>query len=102
MRHALAIVLHLVFVVCLILPFFWRICRVCTHRSQSSVLRPTHYKRLQFGVTHKLVLLSCISLSVLYALLGIWNPLCWWLKERRKDFGAEGEYVFQTMAWAIM
>ncbi|XP_057862326.2 putative ABC transporter C family member 15 [Cryptomeria japonica] len=99
MRHALAIVLHFVFVICLILPFFWRIC---TRRSESSVLKPTHSRKLQLGVMHKLVLLSCISLTVLYASLGIWSPLCWWLKEIPKDFGAEGEYVFQTMAWAIM
>ncbi|GLJ18149.1 hypothetical protein SUGI_0320630 [Cryptomeria japonica] len=102
MRHAFAIVLHLVFVVCLGLPLFWKMCRFCTQRPESSVLKPTRSKKLQLGVMHKVALVSCISLSVLYILLGIWSPLYWWLKEWPKDFGAEGEYVFQAMAWAII
>ncbi|KAH9291892.1 hypothetical protein KI387_042919, partial [Taxus chinensis] len=47
-------------------------------------------------------LLSCVSLSVIYIILGIWNPLYWWLKERPTDIGAEGEYIVQAMAWAII
>ncbi|XP_057844823.2 putative ABC transporter C family member 15 isoform X3 [Cryptomeria japonica] len=101
-RHVLAIALHMVFVVSLIVPFFWKRCRFCTQRPRSSVLKPTYSKKLQYGITHKLALLSCVSLSVLYCILGIWSPLYWWLRARPKDIGAEGEYVFQAMAWAII
>ncbi|XP_057844849.2 putative ABC transporter C family member 15 isoform X2 [Cryptomeria japonica] len=102
MRFALAIVPHPVFVVSLILPFFWKRCRVCTQEPKSSVLITTYSKKLQYVITYKMALLTCVSLLVLYCILGIWSPLYWWLRARPKDFGAEGEYVFQAMAWAII
>ncbi|KAH9331207.1 hypothetical protein KI387_003315 [Taxus chinensis] len=102
MRHALAILLHMVFFVSLILPFCWNRCKYCTHRPEYSISKPTYSKKLHYGVTHKMALLSCVSLSVLYTMLGIWSPLYWWLKERPTDIGAEGEYIVQAMAWAII
>ncbi|XP_057820877.2 putative ABC transporter C family member 15 isoform X1 [Cryptomeria japonica] len=102
MRHALAIVLHLVFVVSLSLSLCWKRCRVCTPRPESYVLKHDYSKKLHFGVIHKVTMFSCVSLSVLYGMLGIWSPLNWWLKEKPKDFGAEAEYVVQAIAWAII
>ncbi|KAH9331210.1 hypothetical protein KI387_003318, partial [Taxus chinensis] len=102
MRHAVAISLHMVFLVSHILSFCWNRCKYCTHRPEYSISNPTYSKKLHYGVTHKMALLSCVSLSVLYIMLGIWSPLYCWLKERPTDIGAEGEYTVQAMAWAII
>ncbi|XP_057851270.2 putative ABC transporter C family member 15 [Cryptomeria japonica] len=95
-RHVVAIVFHLIFIVSLILSLCWR------RYILFSVSKPDFSKNLQFGVTHKVALAGCVSLSVLYTILGTWSPLSWWLGEKPKDFAAEEEYIVQAISWAII
>eukprot|EP01018_Ginkgo_biloba_P024389 Gb_38867 [translate_table: standard] len=101
-RHALAIVLHLLFAVSLIVVLCWRRCKFRIPWATSHVPVDGSSIKLKMGFMYKLILGCCVLLSVWYTIVGIWNPLNWWLKGSPKDFSTEEEYIVQAIAWFIM